>query len=70
MYKRQIFLLLGAFCKKEETDRMIYKAAVINFLFLIGIALFYACCALFRKRLQKVSKKGVAEDTISSRWLT
>ncbi len=39
-----IFLLLGAFCKKEETDRMIYKAAVINFLFLIGIALFYAFC--------------------------
>ena len=30
--------------KKEETDRMIYKAAVINFLFLIGIALFYAFC--------------------------
>ena len=25
-------------------DRMIYKAAVINFLFLIGIALFYAFC--------------------------
>ena len=39
-----VFLLLGAFCKKEETDGMIYKAAVINFLFLIGIALFYAFC--------------------------
>ncbi len=39
-----VFLLLGALIKKEETDRTIYKAAVINFLFLIGIALFYAFC--------------------------
>lgn len=41
-----LFLILGAFCKKEETDRNIYKAAVINFLFLIAIALFYAFCHL------------------------
>lgn len=41
-----LFLILGAFCKKEQTDRNIYKAAVINFLFLIAIALFYAFCHL------------------------
>lgn len=41
-----LFLILGAFCKKEETARNIYKAAVINFLFLIAIALFYAFCHL------------------------
>ena len=41
-----LFLILGAFCKKKETDRNIYKAAVINFLFLIAIALFYAFCHL------------------------
>ena len=41
-----LFLILGAFCKKEETDRILYKAAVINFLFLIAIALFYAFCHL------------------------
>ena len=41
-----LFLILGAFCKKEETDRIIYKAAVINFLFLVTIALFYAFCHL------------------------
>lgn len=41
-----LFLILGAFCKKEETDWNIYKAAVINFLFLIAIALFYAFCHL------------------------
>lgn len=39
-----VFLILGAFCKKEETDRKIYKAAVWNFLLLIAIALFYALC--------------------------
>lgn len=41
-----LFLILGAFCKKEETDRILYKAAVINFLFLVAIALFYAFCHL------------------------
>ena len=29
-----------------------------------------ACYELFRKTLRKVSKNGVAEDIISSRWLT
>ena len=37
-----VFLILGAFCKKEKTEKQIYKAAVINLLLLIGIALFYA----------------------------
>ena len=41
-----LFLILGAFCKKGETDRILYKAAVINFLFLVAIALFYAFCHL------------------------
>lgn len=41
-----LFLILGAFCKKDATDRKIYKAAVINFLFLVAIALFYAFCHL------------------------
>lgn len=39
-----VFLILGAFCKKEEADKKIYKAAVVNFLLLIAIALFYAFC--------------------------
>ena len=39
-----IFLILGAFCKKEAAEKNIYKAAVANFLFLIVIALFYAFC--------------------------
>lgn len=39
-----LFLILGAFCKKDATDRKIYKAAVANFLLLIAIALFYAFC--------------------------
>ena len=39
-----VFLILGAFCKKEEKEQGIYRAAIINFLFLIGIALFYALC--------------------------
>lgn len=39
-----LFLILGAFCRKEKTEKNIYKAAVLNFLLLIGIALFYAFC--------------------------
>lgn len=39
-----LFLIMGAFCRKEKTEKNIYKAAVLNFLLLIGIALFYAFC--------------------------
>lgn len=39
-----LFLILGAFCKKDVTDKKIYRIAVANFLLLIVIALFYAFC--------------------------
>ena len=39
-----VFLILGAFCKKESKGKIIYGAAVGIFLLLIGIALFYAAC--------------------------
>lgn len=41
-----VFLVLGAFCKKEATEKTIYRAALINFLLLAGIAVFYAFCHL------------------------
>ena len=39
-----VFLILGAFCPKEKTEKRIYQGALVNFLFLIAIALFYAFC--------------------------
>lgn len=39
-----VFLILGAFCPKEKTEKRIYRGALVNFLFLIAIALFYAFC--------------------------
>ena len=39
-----VFLILGAFCPKEKTEKHIFCGALVNFLFLIAIALFYAFC--------------------------
>ena len=39
-----VFLILGAFCPKEKTEKRIYRGALVNFLFLIAITLFYAFC--------------------------
>ncbi len=39
-----VFLVLGAFCPKEKTEKLIYRGALVNFLFLIAIAFFYAFC--------------------------
>ena len=50
-----LFLILGAFCKKEETDRILYKAAVINFFYWLypahGIWSSWAAAVLWRTKV-------------------